>query len=71
MGVLHATRLLQAAAVEWGQWAGALGNVGVGFGGFNAALTQQVPNDAGMGASLHEVGLPIRVTLLSPHMGLR
>ena len=54
--MLNATRLLQAQTIEWGRWAGALGNMGVDFCGFDAAVAQQIPDDAGTDAGLHEVG---------------
>ena len=40
MGLLSASRRLQAEAIEWGRWAGALGDVRVNFGGFDLAVVQ-------------------------------
>ena len=50
---------------------GALGDVGVDSGSLDAAVAEQILHDAGVGDGFHEVGLPIRVTLLSPRMGPR
>ena len=35
---------------------GALGDMGIDFGGFDAAVAQQILNDARVGARFHEVG---------------
>ena len=56
VSVLHATHWLQSQAVEGRGWAGALGNMGMYFGGFAAAVAQQILNDARVSARFHEVG---------------
>ena len=56
ISVLYATRWLQSQAVEGRGWAGALGDMGIDFGGFDAAVAQQILNDARVGARFHEVG---------------
>ena len=49
-------RWLQSQAVEGRGWLGALGDMGIDFGSFDAAVAQQILNDARVGARFHEVG---------------
>lgn len=62
--MLAATHRLESQAVEWGGRAGALGHMSVDFGGFDAAVAQQVLNDAGIGCRLAPLECSIRWAII-------